>query len=374
MTVEALRAEIDRLAPWFHAIELPGGVRTKTVSLAGEPLDHPARSWQTIARVLPDSLAGRSLLDVGCNGGFYMVEAKRRGAGRVLGVDAARHHVNQALFVGRALGLDFEVRRLSVYDLDPRDVGRFDVTLALGLVYHCKHPVLALERLFEVTKETLVLESAIVPADRFPPPSPYLLGGIVSTLHPLAFVENPSGSNEAAHNWFLPSPSSLEAMLRQVGFVDVRIVSVAEERVVLTAAKPPRASRPLAARLTLLEAPETAVASEAIELRVRVENKGALSWPAAGTFEPGRGPVRLGAHLFTANGTLVSWDHARADLPADVSPDEAATVVLRLRAPRDPGAYRLELDLVAEHWTWFEEAGATPLSSPLAVGPAREGR
>src|SRR5262245_52791248 len=116
MAEEVLRDTIERLGPWFHSIELPGGVRTKTTSLAGEPVDHPARSWRRISSVLPENLDGRSLLDVGCNGGFYMVEAKRRGAGRVLGVDAARHHVNQALFVGRTLALDFEVRRLSVYD------------------------------------------------------------------------------------------------------------------------------------------------------------------------------------------------------------------------------------------------------------------
>ena len=64
------------------------------------------------------------------SGGFYCVEAKRRGAARVLGVDGQRQHVRQALFVRKVLGLDLEFRRFSVYDLKPETVGVFDITLA----------------------------------------------------------------------------------------------------------------------------------------------------------------------------------------------------------------------------------------------------
>ena len=103
------------------------------------------------------------MLDVGCNAGFFAVEAKRRGAARVLGVDAQRHHVRQACFVRRALGLEIEFRRLSVYDLSrPQGVGQFDITLALGLLYHCKHLVQALENLYDVTRDSHH-ETAIYP-------------------------------------------------------------------------------------------------------------------------------------------------------------------------------------------------------------------
>jgi tRNA (mo5U34)-methyltransferase len=78
----------------------------------------------------------------------------------VLGVDAQRHLINQAVFVRRVLGLDIEYRRMSVYDLSRRSVGQFEITLALGLIYHCKHLVLALEKLFAVTKELLIIETA----------------------------------------------------------------------------------------------------------------------------------------------------------------------------------------------------------------------
>jgi tRNA (mo5U34)-methyltransferase len=163
-------------SPGFNCLELLPGIRTKNDSLAGEPLDHPLGTWRTIKRCLPDDLTGRSLLDVGCNGGFYAVDAKRLNASRVLGIDSQRHHVQQALFVRKVLGLDIEFQRMSVYDLSPRSVGQFDITLALGLIYYCKHLVLALEKLFHITKVTLIIETAVLPPKQFPASCPDFRG------------------------------------------------------------------------------------------------------------------------------------------------------------------------------------------------------
>src|SRR6266498_1662620 len=72
-------AEVERLRPWFHCIDLGEGMKTKTESVADEPVDHPWGTWQTIRKYLPEDLLGKSVLDVGCNAGFYAVEAKRQG-------------------------------------------------------------------------------------------------------------------------------------------------------------------------------------------------------------------------------------------------------------------------------------------------------
>src|SRR2546423_14047682 len=168
MTRDKTLAGLRILEPWFHRIDLGDGIFTRTASVMGEPVDHPRETWEVIQQCLPADLTGKSVLDVGCNGGFYCVEAKRRGAARVLGVDGQRHHIRQALFVRKVLGLDLEFRRLSVYDLTPETVGRFDIALALGLVYHLKHVIFALERLFDVTNELLIVESAILPPEQTP--------------------------------------------------------------------------------------------------------------------------------------------------------------------------------------------------------------
>src|ERR1043165_5065169 len=235
MTREEILSELERLQPWFHRIDLGGGLYTKTESVMGEPLDHPAGPWETIGKCIPEDLTGKSVLDVGCNAGFYAVEAKRRGARRVLGVDGQRQHVRQAVFVRKVLGLDIEYRRMNVYELTRRRVGEFDITLALGLIYHLKHLVLALENLYEVTRELLVVETAILPPERTPESFAHPLGRDLMRLHPLAYVENPHAAKEQVFNWFLPGVEALTALLRNTGSDAVEVSEGKSERAVAPA-------------------------------------------------------------------------------------------------------------------------------------------
>src|SRR2546421_9733806 len=204
MTREEIQARIDKLGPWFHCIDLGGGLVTKTESAVGEPVEHPRQTWEKVRACLPEDLAGRSVLDVGCNAGFYAVELKRRGAARVVGVDSQRNLIRQAAFVREVLALDIEYRRASVYDLDPRASGQFDITLALGLIYHCKHLVLALEKLFAVTRELLVIETAVYPPKKSPGSFAYEIRGLWPTLPPPAFLANPPDAKEGNCKWVLP--------------------------------------------------------------------------------------------------------------------------------------------------------------------------
>jgi tRNA (mo5U34)-methyltransferase len=237
MTREEILSELKRLEPWFHRIDLGGGLYTKTESVMGEPVDHPLGPWQTIQKLLPRDLGGKTLLDVGCNAGFYAFEAKRRGATRVLGVDGQRQHVRQGLFVRKVLGLEVEFRRLNVYELSPRSVGQFDITLALGLLYHLKYPLLALENLYRVTREMLVIETAIMPSQQTPESFGYSFGAAKTMLHPLAYVENPPEAKEQVFNWFLPGVEALKAMLRNAGFGEVELVEEKDDRAVVVCRK-----------------------------------------------------------------------------------------------------------------------------------------
>jgi tRNA (mo5U34)-methyltransferase len=372
MTHEEILAEVERLGPWFHCIELGPGIKTKTRSEAGEPIDHPKDTWQGIRRHLPDDLSGKSVLDVGCNGGFYAVQAKRRNAARVLGVDSQRHHIRQALFVRRVLGLEIEFQRMSVYDLSPGAIGQFDITLALGLIYHCKHLVMALEKLFQVTKNTLIVETAVLPPGTFPTSVTSPLGGLSSVLYPLAYVENPRDSKEAAYNWFLPTAEAAQALLQSVGFDDVSSFPMKGERAVLVCHKKEHPSGDLAlhhlAAEIGLEAGETScLAGSQISYRVRVKNTGSTRWPYLGELKGARGEVRLGAHLVGEDEEVLSWDYGRARLRHELAPGEADALDIRLQAPSQPGVYVLEFDMLAEHITWFEDLGSPILRLVLQV-------
>jgi tRNA (mo5U34)-methyltransferase len=378
MTRDEIIAGIERLRPWFHRIDLGGGLFTKTESVMGEPVDHPREPWETIGRLLPTDLSGRTLLDVGCNAGFYAVEAKRRGASRVVGVDGQRQHVRQAVLVRKALGLDIEFRRMNVYELTRRTVGEFDITLALGLVYHLKHLVLALENLFEVTRELLIIETAVMPPERTPESFTHPLGATEMRLHPLCYVENSPEAKEQVYNWFLPSVPALSALLRNAGFDEVEAVEVKDERAVLVCRKLPRADdeeaderdvrRHYVAALSAEEVPARAHPGEQVSFRVRAVNVGLKVWPAFGEGGGERGAVHLGAHLLRDDEEELDWDYGRAALSRDLAPGESEGVTIKLTAPREPGRYVVEFDAVAEHIAWFEDFGSGTLRLPLTVG------
>ena len=374
MTHEEILAELKRLEPWFHRIDLGDGIFTKTKSVMGEPVDHPLGPWQTIQKLLPRDLTGKTLLDVGCNAGFYAFEAKRRGAERVLGVDGQRQHVRQGLFVRKVLGLDVEFRRFNVYELNPRTVGQFDITLALGLLYHLKHPILALENLYQVTKELLIIETAIMPPRQTPKSFGYSFGSTKTVLHPLAYVENPADAKEQVFNWFLPGVDALTALLRNTGFAAVELVEVKGDRAVVVCRKGKAetydALKHFVAQLTLksqVEGPQVCRASAELTFRLRAENIGLARWPAAGEAPNGKGAVSLGSHLLRQTEEEVAWDYGRGRLLRDVEPGESAEIEFKLRAPQAPGKYIVEFDMVAEHITWFEDHGSGTLRQELVV-------
>jgi tRNA (mo5U34)-methyltransferase len=374
MTREEILAELKRLEPWFHSIDLGGGITTKTESVMGEPVDHPHGPWQIIQQCLPRDMRDKSLLDVGCNAGFYSFEAKRRGAARVLGVDGQRQHIRQALFVRKVLGLDLEFRRLNVYELDRQAIGQFDITLALGLIYHLKHLVLALENLYKVTRETLVIETAIMPPERTPASFTHPLGEAQMRLHALALVENPQAAKEQVFNWFLPSVEALEALLGNTGFDSIEVVEVKNERAVLVCRKSAAQSERdvlhhYVAALALEAGPSKSRPGEERRFTLRIENAGLTRWPARGEDQSGKGAVQVGAHLLRSDEEELSWDYSRADLPHDLEPGEVESISIALRTPEEPGRYIVEFDMVAEHIAWFEDFGSGTLRHELTVDP-----
>src|SRR5919197_4584874 len=89
-----LKQQIESLGEWFHNLDMHG-VSTAPNHFLG---NFPAIKWDQIAPSIPADLTGATVLDVGCNGGFYSIEMKRRGADRVVAVDTDTRHLAQARF------------------------------------------------------------------------------------------------------------------------------------------------------------------------------------------------------------------------------------------------------------------------------------
>lgn len=206
MTRDELLRQVDAI-DWYHTMDLGQGVVTRGA-------DNTPKKLNRIR--LPARLDGKSVLDVGAWDGFFSFEAERRGASRVLatdsfvwsgqtwadkrGFDLAKHQ----------LGSGVEERLVDVMELHPETVGTFDVVLFLGVLYHMKHPLLALERLASVTREVAIIETVV---------------DLLSVSRPaIAFYAGDELARDPT-NWCAPNPRALVAMLRTVGFRKVEMVA-----------------------------------------------------------------------------------------------------------------------------------------------------
>jgi tRNA (mo5U34)-methyltransferase len=213
-----LRARIDALGPWFHNIDL-GGVWTAPDHFLG---NYPGDKFRRFAPHLPDDLTGRTVLDIGCNAGFYSMEMKRRGAERVIGVDSDDRYLEQARFAAATLGYDnIEFRNLSVYDVAA--LGEtFDVVIFMGVLYHLRHPLLALDLIHEhVARDLLIFQSMQRGSNSVYPVEKDYPFEVTDIFHESGYPRLHFIEREYAHdwtNWWVPNRACAEAMLRASGF------------------------------------------------------------------------------------------------------------------------------------------------------------
>jgi tRNA (mo5U34)-methyltransferase len=232
MTKPQILERIAALKPWFHSIDVGDGIRIERDPVYGEDTTYPEDLWRTVKKLLPGSIQGLRVLDVGCNAAYFSVEMKRAGASYVLGIEGFPQYLAQAKLVRDILQIDLDLRGLNVYQIT-EDLGQFDITLFLGVLYHLKHPLLALEILANVTKGILVVESAILPDFSSSNPQIKDYGGPV---HELRFVGNELGV-EDLQNWFIPSLSCLKAFLHTIGFSHILAESTTSDRAILVTSR-----------------------------------------------------------------------------------------------------------------------------------------
>ena len=192
---------------WLHTIDLGDGILTPGMD------DTRGR----LGRIrMPENLKGRTVLDIGSWDGFFAFEAKRRGAERVLATD---HFCWSGEGWGtkdgfelarRVLNSKVEDLEIDVLELAPERTGVFDVVLFLGVLYHMKHPMLALEKVARVTRELLILETQV---------------DLLFHKRPAMAIYPGAELNNDPTNWVGPNVAAVEAMLRITGFRKVEVVS-----------------------------------------------------------------------------------------------------------------------------------------------------
>ena len=191
---------------WFHRIDLGQGIVTPGLD------NTPDKEAQL---KLP-SLRGKTVLDIGAWDGYFSFAAERLGASRVLATDSfvwsGATWASKAGFdlAHEALGSKVEEKQIDVMDLSPDAVGTFDVVFFLGVLYHLRHPLLALERVASVTGELLVLETVV---------------DMTFTRRPAAAFYPTDELEGDESNWWGPNAPAVVGMLKAVGFSQVDIVN-----------------------------------------------------------------------------------------------------------------------------------------------------
>jgi tRNA (mo5U34)-methyltransferase len=218
-TKEEIQAEVDKVPFWYHTIEFAHGVFSPGREGGGAraALEPQERIASKLAMAcLPESLAGKTVLDVGAWDGFYSFEAEKRGARTVLATDHFVWNypdfgIDGFLTSKRLLDSSVRYKDLDVFDISPETAGIFDVVLFLGVLYHVNDPLTALQRMARVTRELCIVETETcsVPG--------------ADDVALLQFLPHTSRGNDPTNRW-APNLEGLEQMLLFSGFKRVELV------------------------------------------------------------------------------------------------------------------------------------------------------
>jgi tRNA (mo5U34)-methyltransferase len=218
---DELSRTIRDLGPWYHNLNF-GGIETNPPEG-----DYPARRWQIFEKLVPNDLRGKTVLDIGCNSGFLSMEMKKRGAERVIATDFMPHLLAQTRFASYWFDQEVEPVELNAYDVESLGLS-FDYVVFVGVLYHLKHPLYALEKVASVCRETLLFQSLMrgsmgdfTPADNYAYDDDSFLED--PNFPRMYFLEKSFNSDES--NWWIANRSCLKAMLRVAGFTSIRDTS-----------------------------------------------------------------------------------------------------------------------------------------------------
>ena len=193
---------------WYHSFRLPDG----TLIDGLQTIEHQEDRFSQFP--IPADLSGKKILDIGAWDGWFSFEAERRGAS-VVAVDLVE--APHFLEMHKRLGSRVQYRILDVYELPAASLGQFDYVFFLGVLYHIKHPLLALEIVCSLTSEMAIVNSFVVDGDNWQ-----------ENIGAIPWTEFYETDELGGHldNWFGPTTGCLIAMCRAAGFARVEVLSV----------------------------------------------------------------------------------------------------------------------------------------------------
>lgn len=233
MTAQEIEQRIAQLAPWFYPFDFGGGLRTPSrippeVTGIFETRQHMLAG--VVDTHFGERLPAIACLDIGCHEGFYSIAMAKQGVGRVLGVDVREDNLRKARFVAEMLNHpNISYHRANCEQLSASEIGQFELTLFLGVLYHLENPMLCLRNLASVTKELAVIETQVIDeaegmtewgARAWTRPYQGVLAVIDESGEFDTGIQETGGTPVA----LCPSPKALTFLLRHAGFRKVEMV------------------------------------------------------------------------------------------------------------------------------------------------------
>jgi tRNA (mo5U34)-methyltransferase len=235
---KAAEAFIKAQAFWYHRIYLGNGLYTMPGAAYHELV------WQRFRPAFPADLRGASVLDIGSNAGFFSLQAKLLGAGRVLGVELIDMYLQQADTIKRWWGLDdIEYRADEAQAID-RLEEKFDLVVCAGILYHLKNPLYVLEQIGRLCTDAVLIETECIPAD--PRNVVVVRQGPCGQAQPtpttrgfMKLIEADELDGDGS-NWWVPDAECVMGMLRIAGFTQFSApIYQTPNRLALAASKRP---------------------------------------------------------------------------------------------------------------------------------------
>jgi len=212
---EELLALIGSFPYWYQRIYLGHGVYTVPGPRLHEEL------WRRIEPTLPADLGGASVLDVGTNAGYFPIQTKRRGAGRVVGIESVDDYLRQAEICRRIWNVEVEVLPIDAHQLD-RVQEQFDLVVFTGILYHLKNPLHVLEQVGRLCRDAVIVETECIQDD--PRNGVHVRQGPTNQIEVkfcqtgvMKFIEADELNGDGS-NWWVPDVACVLGMLRTAGF------------------------------------------------------------------------------------------------------------------------------------------------------------
>ncbi len=166
---EEIQQTIASFPRWHYQFNLRGNLTLTPTVDKGRILRHEERRryfFDPLVQLLGGSLAGKRVLDLGCNAGFWSLCAIESGCDFVLGIDGRQMHIDQANFVFQVNQVEksrYDFIEGNVLNLDLQQFGAFDIVLCLGLMYHINKHMLLMEQIDRVNSDILVIDTELSP-------------------------------------------------------------------------------------------------------------------------------------------------------------------------------------------------------------------